>query len=146
MPGTAHGAVTASSFLVEVAGLPGAFFSRVELPQAAVDEVAHRAGGGLASGTQLAPGRSHYSHLVLSRALTANLDLWTWWKQGRDGDPAVHRQVVVRLLDGAGVPVMAWRFRGAFPAVHRLSPLDTVTHDPVLETVELAFDSMDAEI
>jgi len=57
----------------------------------------------------------------------------------------MHREVVVRLLDGAGEPVMAWRFRGAFPAVHRLSPLDTTTRAPVMETVELAFDTMDAE-
>jgi len=144
MPGTPPGPVAASSFLVEVGGLPGAFFSRVELPRATVEEIAHRSGGGLASATQLSPGQSHYSHLVLSRRLTASLDLWTWWKQARDGDPGVHREVVVRLLDGAGVPVMAWRFGSAFPAVHRLSPLDTATHDPVMETVELAFDSMDA--
>ena len=145
MPGTAHGPVAASSFLVEVGGLASAFFSRVELPEAAVTEVTHRSGGGLSPASHLEPGTSHYSHLVLSRSLTADLELWNWWKQARDGDVGMHREVVVRLLDGAGEPVMAWRFRGAFPAVHRLSPLDTTTRAPVMETVELAFDTMDAE-
>ena len=36
--------------------------------------------------------------------------------------------------------------RNAFPVAYRLSPLDTSSGDVVVETVELAFDSMDAEV
>lgn len=149
MPGTEPGPVSGSRFVVEIGGSAGVAFSRVELPQAVVAEVTYRSGNGIASGTRMVPGASHYTHLVLSRALTSDLTLWTWWKQARDADPGVHREVVVRLFDDAGSPVMAWRFRGAFPAVHRVSPLDTATQarltEPVTETVELAFDSVDAE-
>jgi phage tail-like protein len=134
-----------SSFTVEVDGQAGTSFSRVEIPHAVVDEVAHRSGSDRSSSSHLAPGLSHYSHLVLTRGLTSNLDLWTWWRAARDGDPSVDRNVRVRLLDAAGAPVMVWTFQNAFPVVHRLTPLDTSSTEAVLETVELAFDSMDAE-
>ena len=52
---------------------------------------------------------------------------------------------VTRLLDAARSPVLAWRFRNAFPAAYRLSPLVATSSEVVLETVELVFDSMDAE-
>jgi phage tail-like protein len=52
----------------------------------------------------------------------------------------------VRLLDAAQQPVLSWRFHNAFPVVYQLSPLDTSSGDVVVETVELAFDSMDAEV
>ena len=63
----------------------------------------------------------------------------------RGGDPSVDRDVRVKLLDATHQPVLTWRFRNAFPAVYRLSPLDASSSDVVEETVELAFDSMDAE-
>ncbi len=134
-----------SNFIVEIDGQVGSAFSRVEIPQAVVDEVAHRSGSDRTSASRKAPGLSHYSHLVLTRGLTTNLDLWAWWKAARDGDPSVDKNVLVRLLDPAGSPVMAWQFRNAFPVVYRLTPLDASSSDTVLETVELAFDGMDAE-
>lgn len=137
--------IESSNFQVEIDGLVTSAFSRVELPQAVVDEVAHRSGTDRTSASTKAPGLSHYSHLVLTRGLTADLELWNWWTAARDGDPSVDRNVVVRLLDATRSPVLAWQFRGAFPVVHRLTPLDASSSDMVLETVELAFDAMDAE-
>ena len=144
MPGTTD-PLEGSSFVVEIDGLAAGAFSRVELPHAVVDEVAHRSGSERTSSSRKAPGLSHYSHLVLTRGLTSDLELWRWWTTARDGDPSVDRNVLVRLLDGTGTPVLAWRFRNAFPVVHRLTPLEASSSDTVLETVELAFDTMDAE-
>lgn len=134
-----------SNFQVEIDGLVSTAFSRVELPQAVVDEVAHRSGTDKTSSSRKAPGLSHYSHLVLTRGLTTDLELWRWWTAARDGDPSVDRNVVVRLLDATRSPVLAWQFRNAFPVVHRVTPLDAASSETVLETVELAFDTMDAE-
>ena len=135
-----------SNFLVDFAGTDDASFSHVDLPVAVLDEVAYRSGDEKSHEPRKQPGLASYSHLVLSRGLTANLDLWNWWEAARNGDPAVDRNVVVRLLDGAGQLVLTWRFRNAFPAVYRLSPLDATASDLVIETVELAFDSMDVEV
>lgn len=135
-----------SNFIVDFAGTEDASFSHVDLPVALLDEVAYRSGNEKANEPRKQPGLASYSHLVLSRGLTTNLDLWTWWESARNGDPAVDRNVVVRLLDGTGQPVLSWKFRNAFPAVYRVSPLDAAASDLVIETVELAFDSMDVEV
>ena len=135
-----------SNFIVDFAGTEDASFSHVDLPVALLDEVAYRSGNEKANEPRKQPGLASYSHLVLSRGLTSNLDLWTWWESARNGDPAVDRNVVVRLLDGTGQPVLSWKFRNAFPAVYRVSPLDAAASDLVIETVELAFDSMDVEV
>ena len=135
-----------SNFLVDFAGTDDASFSHVDLPVALLDEVAYRSGDDKANEPRKQPGLASYSHLVLSRGLTTNLDLWNWWEAARNGDPSVDRNVVVRLLDGTGQLVLSWKYRNAFPAVYRLSPLDAAASDLVVETVELAFDSMDVEI
>ena len=134
-----------SNFIVDFAGTDDASFSHVDLPVALLDEVAYRSGNEKANEPRKQPGLASYSHLVLSRGLTTNLELWTWWESARNGDPAVDRNVVVRLLDDTGQPVLSWKFRNAFPAVYRVSPLDAAASDLVIETVELAFDSMDTE-
>jgi phage tail-like protein len=58
----------------------------------------------------------------------------------------VDRDVRVRLFDATRQPVLTWRFRNAFPVVYRLSPLEAASSDAVIETIELAFDSMDTEL
>jgi phage tail-like protein len=134
-----------SNFLEDFAGADDASFSHVDLPVALLDEITYRSGNDKANEPRKQPGLASYSHLVLSRGLTVNLDLWSWWEAARNGDPAVDRNVVVKLLDATGQLVLTWKFRNAFPAVYRLSPLDAASNDLVIETVELAFDSMDVE-
>ena len=135
-----------SSFTVDLGTGAPTFFSRVELPVAILDEVAYRSGGSKSNESQKQPGLARYTHLVLSRGMTADLAVWTWWEAGRNGDPGVDRDVVVRLLDDTHQPRLTWRFRNAFPVVYRVSPLDAAAGDVVVETVELTFDSMDAEV
>ena len=140
-----HDPFEASNFLVDYGGDGGATtFSHVDLPVAVLDEIAYRSGSDRSNEPRKQPGLASYSHLVLTRGLTAELDLWAWWESTRNGDGA-DRDVVVRLLDATGQPVMTWQFRNAFPAVYRVSPLDAGTSEAVLETVELAFDTMDLE-
>jgi phage tail-like protein len=135
----------ASNFVVDYGGASGATrFSHVDLPVAVLDEIAYRSGDDRANEPRKQPGLASYSHLVLTRGLTADLDLWTWWESTRNGD-ATDRDVVVRLLDGTGQLVMTWLFRNAFPAVYRVSALDAASTDVVHETLELAFDTMDVE-
>ena len=60
--------------------------------------------------------------------------------------PGVDRNVQVTLLDATAQPVAAWSFRNAFPVVHRLTALDASSSAVVVETLELAFDTMDLEV
>lgn len=134
-----------SNFVVDLGAGNDTSIARVDLPVAVLDEVAYRSGNDKTSEPRKQPGLASYTHLGLHRGLTTNLDLWNWWEQARNGDPAVDRDVRVKLLDATHKPVLTWRFRNAFPAVYRLSPLDASSSDTVIETVELAFDSMDVE-
>jgi phage tail-like protein len=140
-----HEPFEASNFLVDYGGAGGAtLFSHVDLPVAVLDEIAYRSGNDRANEPRKQPGLASYSHLVLTRGMTADLDLWTWWETTRNGAGA-DRDVVVRLLDGTGQLLLTWMFRNAFPAVYRVSPLDAASSDALLETLELAFDTMDIE-
>lgn len=145
MPGHAPDPFEGSRFSVDLGTGDTTLFSRVELPVATIDEVSFRSGSDPTGQVRKQPGRASYTHLVLNRALTTNLDLWQWWKSARDGDAAVDRNVVVRLLDDTGSPRLTWKFRNAFPVVHRISTLDGSSSDVLVETIELTFDSMDAE-
>jgi phage tail-like protein len=134
-----------SNFVVDLGAGDDTSISRVDFPVAVLDEVAYRSGNDKAAEPRKQPGLASYSHLVLHRGLTTNLDLWSWWEQARSGDPTVDRDVRVKLLDSTHQRVLTWQFRHAFPAVYRLSPLDAASSEVVIETVELAFDSMDVE-
>ena len=145
MPGQLRTPFEGSHFSVDLGTGDDKAFSRVELPVATLDEVAHRSGSDRTAEATKAPGLARYSHLVLHRALTTDLDLWHWWVAARSGARDVDRTVRVRVLNEALEPVLTWTFRNAFPVVHRVAVLDAGSSDVVVETLELAFDSMDVE-
>jgi hypothetical protein len=83
--------------------------------------------------------------LVLRRGVTGRLDLYQWWHEARRSptEPP-HRTVTVQLLgeDHATV-VLTWRFLRAYPISLSYSPLRAMDDGVVMETVELAFASVD---
>lgn len=136
-----------SFFLVDLgAGIapddPRAGFSRVELPEARVDDVVYRSGDDRSQAGHHEPGLTSYGRLVLKRGLIGSLDLWEWWQQASNGDRGVDRDISVQLLDEDRNVVWRWRFRDAFPVAYRVTPLDAATSDIVVEELELVSDQM----
>ena len=82
---------------------------------------------------------------MLKRGLSGSTDLWEWWKQAREGQPNVDRNITITLLDEERAAVWAWRFRNAFPVSYRVDPLDAASSDIAVEELTLTFDSMDIE-
>ena len=138
-----------SNFLVDIGtGKPTDIrsdFFRIELPNAIIDEVAYRAGNDKTQEARKQPGLAKYDHVVLKRGLLGSTDLWGWWKQAREGQPNVDRNVSITLLDEERSPVWTWHFRNAFPVNYRTTPLDANCSDIVVEELTLTFDSMDIE-
>ena len=138
-----------SNFLVNLAvGDPAdirSTFFRVELPEAIIDEVAYRSGNDKTQDSRKQPGLAKYGHLILKRGLIGSTDLWEWWKQAREGQSNVDRNISVTLLDEEHNPVWTWRFRNAFPVNYRTTPLDANFSDVVAEELTLTFDSLDIE-
>ncbi|MEY2445242.1 MAG: hypothetical protein QOE00_1822 [Ilumatobacteraceae bacterium] len=139
----------ASNFLVDMDAYdssdPRATFFRVVLPDAIVDAVAYRNGNEKTQETHKQPGLAKYGPLVLQRGLSGSTDLWEWWKQAREGQPNVDRNIRVTLLDEERAEVWTWLFRNAFPVNYRVAPLDSSSSDIAVEELTLTFDSMEIE-
>jgi phage tail-like protein len=82
--------------------------------------------------------------LVLRRGATGALDLYEWWQAARKGGAQRGRMVTVKLLaDDLATVVMTWRFRKARPVALSYSPLNALDGSVLMETVELAFDTVE---
>ncbi len=91
------------------------------------------------------PARAHESsRLILKRGLIGALDLYSWWSSAPRGKTPKRRTVKITLLgEDHSTVVMTWLFRKAYPTTLSYSPLRATEGSVVMETVELAFDSME---
>jgi phage tail-like protein len=144
MPGPQPRALQGNTFRVEIDGMPATAFSRVEIPTAELGVVSMRNGASLVPEPTIQPGSATYGRLVLQRPLSGTTELWDWWAEARAGTD-VDRNVVVSLIDRARNPVWRWQFRNAFPVSYHSPVLDASGTDVVMESVALAFDSMDVD-
>ena len=134
-----------SHFRVEIGGDSPISFEQVLLPELTIEVVEYREGSEPVSTSRRLPGRTSFSTLVLRRGFNGSLYLYEWWTAASQGEAGGFRDVVVTLLNEDREPVAAWRFRRAFPARYAVSPLDAQDGGIFVETVEVAFDSVDLE-
>jgi phage tail-like protein len=84
------------------------------------------------------------SRLVLRRGLIGALDLYGWWNSARHGKAPKRRTVTIALLsEDHSTVVVTWRFRNAYPVTLSYTPLRAVEGAIVMESLELAFESME---
>src|SRR5262245_57772356 len=117
-------------FRVEIDGVPESGATEVTFPEA-----------------RLAKGRKggvQYGMLILKRGLTSSASWYEWWEAARSGRRAPKRTVRVTLLHADGSDASGWLFRNAAPAPYRLSPLNALGNEPVIETLELSVQSVTA--
>ena len=87
-------------------------------------------------------GRSQF--LILRRGATGNLDLYGWWNKARRGRTPKARTVKVTLLaEDHSTIVFTWYFRQARPVSLWYCPLNAMQGSVLIESIELAFDSME---
>lgn len=124
----------------------GAGALQVQFPDARVDVLEYRNGNERVNNPRQLQALSRYTPLVLRRGVVGVLDWYDWWNQLRNGDVTARRDVSVRLLseDRSDV-VMTWRFTRARPANWRVSPLDALHPETLIETLELVFERMEVE-
>jgi phage tail-like protein len=119
-------------------------FAEVELPAAEIETIEYREGGDRTSGVRKLPGRVRYGNVVLRRGISGSLELWEWFKAVRDGQ-LLRRDVAITLLDEARSPVQRWLLRDAWPAKFETSDLNAKGNEVVIETLELAVESIDLD-
>lgn len=84
------------------------------------------------------------NRLILKRGLIGSLDLYAWWNKARRGKAPQRRTVKIELLgEDHSTVVLTWRFRNVRPVSLSYSPLRAAEGGIVIETVELAFDTME---
>jgi len=113
-------------FRVEIEGLPGSGAVEVILPEARI--AARRRKGGAVL----------YGPLIVRRGLTVARDWYEWWDEARRGRRPPKRSVRVMLPDGAGADAAGWLIKDALPVAYRLSPLNALGNEPVIETLEMS--------
>lgn len=84
--------------------------------------------------------------LVLRRAANGDRVLHDWWAKACKGRAPQRRSVRVTLLaPDHERAVKRWRFRNARPASLHYSPLDALANALVMESLAVAFDSVEIE-
>ncbi|MGH3070639.1 MAG: phage tail protein [Gaiellaceae bacterium] len=132
------------NFIVDLGFGEDLLFAEAEIPAAEIEAIEYREGGDRTSAARKLPGRVRYGNVVLRRGISGRLELWEWFKAVRDGQPA-RRDVTITLLDEARSPVQQWRLRDAWPAKFDASDLNAKGNEVVIETLELAVESIDVE-
>jgi len=108
---------------------------RIAVPQAATARL-EQAGHGTDG------GRSE--RLILRRGVMGTLDLYDWWSHARRDEAPHTRTVTITLLaDDHSTVVFTWYFHGARPVSLSYSPLNAMDAGVLIESIELAFDSME---
>jgi phage tail-like protein len=88
------------------------------------------------------PGKVQYENLVLERGLVLGSPLVVEFNVAMSLFKFSPSNVLVTLLDDAGIPIAAWLFMTAYPVKWRVSDLDATANSVVIETLELAYQRM----
>jgi phage tail-like protein len=90
------------------------------------------------------PGLNKSTNITLKRGITGDLTLWTWLKAVMDGN--VRRaDGTITLLDESRQPVMAWRFRRAWPCKLSGPTLNAKSNEVAIEVLELCHEGLELE-
>ena len=84
-----------------------------------------------------------YGTLTLRRGVTRSSDWYEWWDHARISR-TLRKVVTVVLLDESGANVNRWTFENARPCSYRLSNLNALGNEPLIETLELEIGAFSA--
>ncbi|PZN68990.1 MAG: phage tail protein [Candidatus Methylumidiphilus alinenensis] len=90
------------------------------------------------------PERVQYDNLVLERGLVVGSPLVCEINDTMSSFQFKPANVLVTLLDEKAIPISAWLFRNAYPVKWKVSDLDADSNTVVIETMELAYQRMQA--
>ena len=133
-----------AQFLVELDGVIAPDVLEVHLPELGLEAEEFRTGSDQEVTSQKFPSRPRFGNLVLKRGFRGDLELYNWWKQTVSANPGAKRQLTIHLLsENASGAVCSWRLKGAFPLRYAFSPLDGRDGGILMETMEIAADSVE---
>ncbi len=127
-------------FRITIDGIPAGGFLKFEVMSEQMEVIEFQDGADLL--TRKRPGRVGVPDLVLHKNVSDSTpNLYNWWTACENGQ-LERRQIVVELLDGAGVPRRRWTYHNAWPSKWEVvvaengTPSETFT----FSAEEVAFD------
>ena len=132
-------------FAVQIDGITEAVFTECTLPTLEV-EVHEQPEGGLNNAVHQIPGRIKSGRITLKRGLASSSALLSWYLDVAQGQiEASQRQVSVIMYDSTAGEILRWNFVKAFPSKWSGPSLNSGSNQVAIETLELSFQSVDAE-
>ncbi|BBO24612.1 MAG: phage tail protein [Fimbriimonadaceae bacterium] len=129
-------------FWVEVGGIEVAGFS--ECSGLSIETEMHEyVEGGLNSYTHKLPTRVKYGNITLKHGLDTQQDLFKWFKEGLNGEPAKRKNISIIVYNSTGTAVRRWELMRAYPVKWTGPDLKSDSGAIAVETLELAFDRLD---
>ena len=119
--------------------------AEVVFPEARIQAPEYRNGNDKVNFPRKSPTLTHYGNLVIRRGTIGSLEWFQWWKRTRDGDDAVQTVTVRLISEDHEDTVLTWKFKQARPVMHTFAPLNALGDGPLMETLEIAFDSLEME-
>lgn len=140
---------TKNKFRVEIEGLDVALVNSIQLPEAELEQMEHRASG-QSQATKYASGGLKYGDIELKKIMPAQeADSWayTWLTQAVDpttfhhGPPASYkRDIQIHHLNGAGAVIQTFNVTGAWCKKIGYDEQGTSETEKLLQNVTLACD------
>lgn len=131
-------------FRFEVLGIHVGGFSEVTVPDVTVATVDYREGQDVTCVRTLS-GLTTYGRVSLKSGLTTSTVLYDWHNrvvQYGSSAPNARLNASIYLMDTDGSPAVRWDITGAWPTVYQTSSLNAAASEVMIETLELAIDSM----
>jgi phage tail-like protein len=131
-------------FRFEVLGIHVGGFSEVTVPDVSVATVDYREGHEVTHVRTLS-GLTSYGRVSLRTGLTTSTVLYDWHNrvvQYGSSAPNVRLNASIYLMDTDGSPAVRWDLTGTWPTKYQTSGLKAATSEVMIETLELAIESM----
>ncbi len=136
-----HGVGQGYSFEVSIPGVTASPFASVQGLGVTVEVIEYREGG--ERDPQRLPGRVQPATVTMRRAVQADdRSLWQWMSQTVQGQRQT-REVSVQVFDRAGASVVTYTLHRAWPVKYTAPDLNATSNDVLMETVELAHESLE---
>jgi phage tail-like protein len=125
---------------------PDAGFQECSGISTSIDVVEYRNGNEKENNPRKLTGLSRVNDVSLRRGVIGSLGLYQWLDQIRNGDPAAHRTVVIRLMnEDHSAAVMTWKLLRARIIKHTSGPLNARGSDVAMEEITLACERLELE-
>lgn len=129
------------NFLVELDGIARGAFSEVTGLDSTTEPVEYREGGENTTVRKL-PGMTKYSNIVLKWGMTADKELYAWYRQTVLGN-VQRRNGSIIVLDRQGSEVARWNFVNAWPTKYDIPDFNATANQTAVESLELVHEGVE---